>query len=82
MAATPVSGCGECLGDRPRGDFVRCAPKVAPEFEFRECTLVFAAKEPGVLGLFGAVKGPVWVGVMARVEAAMMMLVLEVCARQ
>ncbi len=27
--------------------------------------------DPGVLGPFGAENGPVWVGVMARVEAAM-----------
>lgn len=54
-----MSGCGERLGERPRGDFVRWVPKVAP------------ACELGVADLFGTGKGPVWVGVMARVDAAM-----------
>ena len=66
-SATPdaaVGGCGECLGERPCGDFVRWVPKLAALCEGR-------VVEPGVLGPFGAENGPVWVGVMARVEAAM-----------
>jgi hypothetical protein len=54
-----VSGWGERLGERPRGDFVRWVPKLAAA-----CVL-------GVTDLFGTGKGPVWVGVMARVDAAM-----------
>jgi hypothetical protein len=38
---------------------VRWLPKVAPVWEF------------GVLALLGAGKGPEWVGVMARADAAM-----------
>jgi hypothetical protein len=64
-AAAPVSAWGESWGDRPRGDFVRWVPKVAPPCELR-------AAEPGVLGPFGALNGFVGVGVSARVEAAMM----------
>lgn len=44
---------------------MRCVPNVAPPWELR-------AAEPGVLGPLGALKGPVGVGVIARVEAAMM----------
>ena len=54
-----MSGWGERLGERPRGDLVRWVPNVAP------------ACELGVLALLGAGKGPVCVGVMARVDAAM-----------
>lgn len=64
MAAAPVSGAGESRGERPRGDLVRWVPKVAPPWALR-------AVEPGVVGLFGGAKGPVCVGVMARVDAAM-----------
>lgn len=64
MAAAPVSGCGESRGDSPRGDLVRCVPKVALLWGLR-------AAEPGVVGPVGAVNGPVCVGVSARVEAAM-----------
>lgn len=39
-------------------------PNVAPPLPLREA-------DPGVLGLFGAAKGPFSVGVMARVVAAM-----------
>lgn len=58
-ATAPDSGCGDCLGERPRGDLVRWVPKVAPECEL------------GVDVLFGTEKGPVGVGVMARADAAM-----------
>jgi hypothetical protein len=61
MAAAPVSSCGDIRGESPWGDFVRCVPNVAPPWELRA----------GVVGPFGAVKGPVGVGVIARVEAAM-----------
>lgn len=44
---------------------MRCVPNVAPPWELR-------AAEPGVLGPLGALKGPVGVGVIARVEAAIM----------
>jgi hypothetical protein len=43
---------------------VRWVPKVAPAWELR-------AAEAGVLGPLWVVKGPVGVGVIARVEAAM-----------
>lgn len=59
-----MSGAGESRGERPRGDLVRWVPKVAPPWAFR-------AVEPGVVGRFGGAKGPVWVGVIARVDAAM-----------
>jgi hypothetical protein len=42
---------------------VRCVPKVAP--------LELCEAEAGVVGLMGPAKGPVSVGVSARVEAAM-----------
>ena len=52
------------------GDFVRCVPKVAPPpWELRA----------GVVGPFGAVNGPVGVGVIARVEAAMLCLAAMIC---
>lgn len=60
-SSTLANGCGESRGERFRGDLVRCVPKVAPVL-LRE----------GVLGRFGALKGPEWVGVRALVEAAMM----------
>jgi hypothetical protein len=60
----PGAGCGECRGDSPRGELVRCVPKVAPPCALR-------AVEPGVVGPLGAAKGPVCVGVMALVVAAM-----------
>jgi hypothetical protein len=44
---------------------VRWVPKVAPLWELR-------AADPGVLGPLWVVNGPVGVGVIARVEAAMM----------
>ena len=59
-----MRGWGDSWGDRPRGDFVRCVPNVAPLCELR-------AAEPGVLGPAGALKGLVGVGVSARVVAAM-----------
>ena len=59
----PVTGWGECRGESPRGELVRCIPKVAPPCELR-------AVDPGVVGPFGAAKGPVWVGVIALVVAA------------
>ena len=62
-----LKGCGECLGDRPRGDLVRWVPKVAPLLWFSELWPI----EAGESGLFGALNGPEWVGVMALVEAAM-----------
>lgn len=55
-----MSGWGDGRGERPRGDFVRWVPKVAPPLELRA----------GVVGPFGAANGPVGVGVIARVEAA------------
>jgi hypothetical protein len=54
-----VSGWGESLGERPRGDLVRWLPKVAPAWEL------------GVVALLGAGNGPVCVGVIARADAAM-----------
>lgn len=63
-APGPARACGESWGDRPRGDFVRWVPKVAPPCELR-------AAEPGVLGPLTALNGFVGVGVSARVEAAM-----------
>lgn len=62
-AAAPVNGWGDSLGDSPRGDFVRCVPNVAPP-ELR-------AVGPGVDGALGALKGPLCVGVIARVVADM-----------
>lgn len=59
----PGTGWGESRGESPRGELVKCVPKVAPPCEFR-------AVAPGVVGPFGAAKGPVWVGVMALVVAA------------
>jgi hypothetical protein len=59
----PGTGWGECRGERPRGELVRCVPNVAPPCELR-------AFEPGVVGPFGVAKGPVWVGVIALVVAA------------
>lgn len=48
---------------------------MAPELLLlRECELTsleLVPIEPGVLDRLGAEKGPVWVGVMARVDAAM-----------
>lgn len=63
-APGPARAWGESWGDRPRGDFVRWVPKVAPPCELR-------AAEPGVLGPLTALNGFVGVGVSARVEAAM-----------
>jgi hypothetical protein len=60
----PLTGCGEWRGESPRGEFVRCVPKVGALCELR-------AEAPGVVGPFGAVNGPVCVGVIALVVAAM-----------
>jgi hypothetical protein len=60
----PGAGWGECRGESPRGELVRCVPKVAPPCELR-------AFEPGVVGPLGAANGPVRVGVIALVVAAM-----------
>jgi hypothetical protein len=60
-----VRGAGDSLGDSPRGDLTRCVPNVAP------LLLLLREAEPGVLGLFGAENGPLSVGVIARVVAAM-----------
>ena len=68
MALAPVRGAGDSLGDRPRGDFTRWVPNVAPPL-LREA-------EPGVLGLLGAPYGPFSVGVIARLVAAMVYMYL------
>jgi hypothetical protein len=60
----PGTGCGEFRGESPRGELVRCVPKDGAPCEVR-------AFAPGVVGPFGAAKGPVCVGVIALVVAAM-----------
>lgn len=60
----PATGWGECRGERPRGELVKWVPNVGAPCELRPAL-------PGVVGPFGAAKGPVWVGVMALVVAAM-----------
>lgn len=62
----PGTGWGECLGESPRGELVKWVPNVGAPWELR-------AALPGVVGPFGAAKGPVWVGVIALVVAAMAM---------
>jgi hypothetical protein len=64
----PLTGCGEWRGERPRGELVRCVPKVGALCELR-------AAAPGVVGPFGAANGPECVGVIARVVAAMVAIV-------
>lgn len=60
----PGTGWGECRGESPRGELVKCVPKVGAPCELRAPAL-------GVVGPFGTAKGPVCVGVMALVVVAM-----------
>jgi hypothetical protein len=66
----PGTGCGERRGESPPGELVRCVPKDGAPCETR-------AFAPGVVGPFGAAKGPVCVGVIALVVAAMAAVSVE-----